>query len=220
MTAQPFAVMREFAPQRSRERLRLSVKRAPVQGHSNNCPTQSATRETSFNPSASGAVIQISVPTDTLGKTNMPRLTLLSSLVLAAAAVVHVPAFAAPSDDANVVQLSTRQTLTGDAVFSGQSAAVATLGADALRDAHGNFGVNAAAGALNAQSNQIVLAKAAHILVDTQQTIRNAAAVTGAITGAMHASLGDRALMGASGNIGVNVVAGAANAQANALAIH
>ena len=146
----------------------------------------------------------------------MPRLTLLSSWVLAVVALVHVPAFAATPDDANVVQLSTRQAIATDAVFNGQSNAVATLGTDALRNAHGSFGVNVAAGALNVQSNQIVLMNASTISVDTRQTIRNAATVTGA----MNASLGDRALMGASGNIGVNVVAGVANAQANALAIH
>ncbi|ANI21640.1 hypothetical protein AB870_14980 [Pandoraea faecigallinarum] len=149
----------------------------------------------------------------------MPRLTLLSPLVLA---IVCAPALTAPAapaasaDDANAVQLSTRQTIAGDAVFTGRPAAVATLGAGALRDVHGNFGVNVAAGALNVQSNQIALANATHLYVDTRQTIRNAASVTGA----MNASLGDRALMGASGNIGVNVTAGVANAQANALAIH
>ncbi|MFJ2992424.1 hypothetical protein [Pandoraea sp. NPDC087047] len=143
----------------------------------------------------------------------MSRLTLLSSVVLA---LTSASAFAATADDASVVRLSTQQTIASDAVFLGHVGAVATLGADALRDAHGNFGVNVAAGALNVQSNQIVLANAANISVDTRQTIRNAATVTGA----MNASLGERALMGASGNIGVNVAAGVANAQANALAIH
>ncbi len=144
----------------------------------------------------------------------MPRLALLSAFALV---VAHASAFATPSDDTAVVQLSTRQTITGDAVFGGS--AVASLGADALRNAHGNFGVNVAAGALNAQSNQLVLASASNVTVDTRQTIRNAASVAAA-TGAMNASLGERALMAASGNIGVNVAAGIANAQANALAIH
>ncbi|WP_374620712.1 hypothetical protein [Pandoraea sp.] len=165
----------------------------------------------SLNPSASGADIQISVPTDTLGKTNMPRIALLSALVLT---VATASAFAASPGDASVVQLSTRQTLASTAVFRGSP--VATLGTDALRDAHGSFGVNVAAGALNAQSNQLVLARASRVSVDTLQTIRN----TATLTGAPSASLGDRALMGASGNIGVNVVAGVANAQVNALAIH
>ncbi|APD13320.1 hypothetical protein [Pandoraea pulmonicola] len=141
----------------------------------------------------------------------MSRLALLSSLVLAA---VSATAFAAPSDDASVVQLSTRQAVTGDAVFRGSP--VATLGADALRNAHGNLGVNVAAGALNVQSNQIVQATASHVGIDTRQMVRNAATIAGTTS----ASLGERALMGASGNIGVNVVAGVANAQANALAIH
>ncbi len=167
--------------------------------------------EKSFNPSASGADNQISVPTDDLGNPNMPRFALLGTLVLAAASA---SAFAATSDDATVVALSTRQVVTGDAVFSGAHAA--SLGNDALRNAHGSFGVNVAAGAINAQSNQLVLATASHVSVDTRQTIRNAASVTGAT----NASLGERALMGASGNIGVNVAAGAANTQANALAIH
>ena len=165
----------------------------------------------SLNPRASGADIQISVPTDTLGKTNMPRIALLSALVLT---VATASAFAASPGDASVVQLSTRQTLASNAVFRGSP--VATLGTDALRGAHGSFVVNVAAGALNAQSNQLVLATASRVSVDTLQTIRN----TTTLTGAPSASLGDRALMGASGNIGVNVVAGVANAQVNALAIH
>ncbi|VVE01909.1 hypothetical protein PHO31112_02178 [Pandoraea horticolens] len=141
----------------------------------------------------------------------MTRLALLSAFALA---VAHASAFAAPPDDATVAQLSTRQAITGDAVFGGSQAA--TLGTDALRDAHGNFGVNVAAGALHVQSNQFVLARASHVAIDTRQTLRDAATVAGA----MNASLGDRALMSASGNIGVNVAAGVANAQANALAIH
>ncbi len=165
----------------------------------------------SFNPSASGADNQISVPTDSLGKINMPRIALLSALVLT---VAQAPAFAAPLNDATVVNLSTRQTLASDAVFRGGQ--TATLGTDALRNAHGSFGVNVAAGALNLQSNQLVLANASRVAVDTRQTIRN----TTILTGVPSASLGDRAMMGASGNLGVNVVAGVANAQANALAIH
>ncbi|MBN4664410.1 hypothetical protein HUS70_00080 [Pandoraea nosoerga] len=137
----------------------------------------------------------------------MPRLALLGSLVLAA---VGATALATPS----AARLSTRQTVTGDAVFRGSP--VAALGADALRSAHGNFGVNVAAGALNVQSNQIVQAAASQVSVDTRQVVRSAAAIAGASS----AALGERALMGASGNIGVNVAAGAANAQANALAIH
>lgn len=165
----------------------------------------------SLNPSASGADNQISVPPDRLGKINMPRIALLSALVLT---VAQAPAFAAPTNDASVVHLSTRQAIASDAVFRGSQAA--TLGADALRNAHGSFGVNVAAGALNLQSNQLVLANASQVAVDTRQTIRN----TTILTGVPSASLGDRALMGASGNLGVNVVAGVANAQANALAIH
>ncbi|MFK0378253.1 hypothetical protein [Pandoraea sp. NPDC090278] len=147
----------------------------------------------------------------------MPRLASLSAFVLAvASASVTLSTSAATPDDVNVVQLSTRQSIATDAVFNGHPTAVATLGADALRDAHGSFGVNIAAGALNVQSNQIVVAQASHVSIDTTQTIRNAATVTGA----MNASLGDRALMGAAGNIGVNVAAGIANAQSNALAVH
>lgn len=138
---------------------------------------------------------------------------------LPALSVVSAPALAAPPADttgttANVTQISTRQSVTSDAVFSG--AAVATLGADALRNAHGNFGVNVAAGAANAQSNQLVLASASNVMVNTRQDIRNAATVNAA----PNASLGERALMGASGNIGVNVAAGVTNVQSNALAIH
>lgn len=153
----------------------------------------------------------------------MPRLALLGSLVLAAvgatalatpSAASAASASSAPSGDTSAARLSTRQTVTGDAVFRGSP--VAALGADALRSAHGNFGVNVAAGALNVQSNQIVQAAASQVSVDTRQVVRSAAAIAGASS----AALGERALMGASGNIGVNVAAGAANAQANAMAIH
>jgi len=139
---------------------------------------------------------------------------------LPALSFISTPALAAPPADtlgsaaASVTQISTRQSVTSDAVFSG--AAVATLGADALRNAHGNFGVNVAAGALNEQSNQLVLASASNVMVNTRQDIRNAATVNAAT----NASLGERALMGASGNIGVNVAAGVTNVQSNALAIH
>lgn len=143
----------------------------------------------------------------------------LRSLVLLAATLAGSPlAFAQSSTQPTVGQsialLATQQVVTGDAVFGGR--AVATAGTNALRDARGNVGVNIAAGALNAQSNQLALVSATDTVVRTRQDVQAMANLTGGTS----ASLGTNALAGASGNIAVNVAAGVANAQSNSLAIH
>jgi hypothetical protein len=77
--------------------------------------------------------------------------------------------------------------------------------------------VNLAAGALNAQVNQIALATTPQAEIVTQQSVHAVARMTG---GSAVAQLGAGALAGASGNIGINIAAGAGNAQFNGLVTH
>ncbi len=112
------------------------------------------------------------------------------------------------------VKLTSLQDIGGSAKISAPTAAV---GADVLRGASGNVGVNLAAGALNAQTNQLVLATTSQAEIVTQQSTH---AVVQLIAGSASASLGAGALAGASGNIGINIAAGAGNAQSNALIVH
>ena len=103
----------------------------------------------------------------------------------------------------------------------------ATFG-DAMDGASGNLGINIAAGVGNAQSNDAALssltddakdpaAAYASAMVFSDQTAWDNSAEATWIND-FDASVGDGALAGASGNIGVNVAAGVGNAQSNALA--
>jgi hypothetical protein len=144
---------------------------------------------------------------------------LLSLLVLLAVGASPALVYAlAPTDpDAaalfDTTRLSTAQQTGGTATLPTSSASV---GADVLRGATGNVGVNVAAGALNVQANQIALAASPAADIETRQDAHASAS----ITGSGHATLGAGALSHASGNIGLNLVSGAANAQSNALVIH
>ncbi|CAG9225935.1 conserved exported hypothetical protein [Paraburkholderia tropica] len=111
------------------------------------------------------------------------------------------------------VKLTTLQNTAGRADLDAQSA---TVGADVLRGATGNAGVNLAAGAFNAQANQIALVNTPRAEIVTQQTVQGVAHMTGSGT----AELGAGALANASGNIGINIAAGAGNAQSNGLVVH
>ncbi|HZZ10641.1 MAG TPA: hypothetical protein VFE79_08105 [Paraburkholderia sp.] len=111
------------------------------------------------------------------------------------------------------VRLTSTQDIRGNATLS---ASTATVGADALRGASGNIGVNVAAGALNAQSNQIALITTPQAKIITQQNIY--AAVQ--LSGSGQAELGAGASAGMSGNVGVNIASGVGNAQSNALIVH
>lgn len=142
------------------------------------------------------------------------RLTAAAFALAASAVLPSAHAQSTAGTTQTLAMLSTDQMVAGDAVFRG--GAVASVGNDALRDAYGNIGVNLAAGALNAQSNQIALVSATSTVVNTRQTVTTTASVNGNLS----ASLGAGALAGASGNIGVNVAAGVGNAQSNSLAIH
>ncbi len=98
----------------------------------------------------------------------------------------------------------------------------------ALKGATGNIGVNLSAGAGNAQSNQLAMIDAAGTKVVRAQTsieqASNANMSTNrsewrATDSANTASIFSDAVKNAMGNIGLNVAAGAGNAQANALSV-
>jgi hypothetical protein len=94
----------------------------------------------------------------------------------------------------------------------------------ALFGAQGNIGVNLAAGAGNAQTNQAALATidahavfASAQVLSRQATSGNTTTLAGIFTG-NNAAMGDAMLQGATGNVGVNIAAGAGNLQGNGLA--
>jgi hypothetical protein len=125
---------------------------------------------------------------------------------------------ASPQDDSAAVFASVNlialQNIGGSAKLDASSAYV---DADVLRSASGNIGVNLAAGALNAQANQIALVTTPQAEIVTQQNVHAVAHMTG---GSAIAQLGAGALAGASGNIGINIAAGVGNAQFNGLVTH
>jgi hypothetical protein len=141
-----------------------------------------------------------------------PVLTLLVSVAIGASpALVNALACTDP-DVASLFgtsKLTTVQPTSGNATVS---TSMASVGADVLRGATGNV----AAGALNAQANQIALISSPSADVNTLQDGHATASVTGSST----ATLGAGALSQVSGNVGVNIVSGVGNAQSNALAIH
>jgi hypothetical protein len=136
----------------------------------------------------------------------------------AAASSAMAGTSAASSDDDGAAvfgsaALTSLQDIGGNAKAGALSASV---GADALRGASGNLGVNLASGALNAQANQIAVITAAQADLGTQQTIH---AVT-RMTGSGSAELGAGAMAALSGNVGVNIAGGVANAQFNGMVVH
>jgi hypothetical protein len=145
-----------------------------------------------------------------------PAITLLVSVAIGASPAL-VNALASTDPDVaslfDTTKLTTVQQTSGNATVAMSTASV---GADVLRGATGNVGVNVAAGALNAQSNQIALISSPSADVNTLQDAHATASVTGTST----ATLGAGALSHVSGNVGVNIVSGAGNVQSNALVIH
>lgn len=97
----------------------------------------------------------------------------------------------------------------------------ATLGDGALAGASGNVGVNVAAGADNAQGNNAAIASLnaqpvyASAQVFSNQSSSGSASLKDYF---VTASVGDGALAGVSGNVGVNVASGIGNVQQNGLA--
>lgn len=97
----------------------------------------------------------------------------------------------------------------------------ATLGNGALANATGNVGVNVAAGADNVQSNNVAIASVnAQPVYSSAQVFSTQHSAGSASIKDFYvmASVGDGALAGASGNVGVNVASGAGNVQQNGLA--
>ncbi|EON12072.1 MULTISPECIES: hypothetical protein [Pandoraea] len=96
----------------------------------------------------------------------------------------------------------------------------ATLGHGALANANGNIGVNVAAGADNAQANNVAIASLnaqpvyASAQVFANQSSKGSASISQFY---VNSSVGDGALAGATGNVGVNVAAGVGNVQENGL---
>jgi hypothetical protein len=120
-------------------------------------------------------------------------------------------------DDSATVLGSTRLSSLQDVGGSANAGALAAnVGANVLRGASGNIGVNLAAGALNAQANQIALISAPQAAIASQQNLHTVAQLTGNTT----AKLGAGALAAVSGNVGVNIASGVGNAQFNGLVIH
>ncbi|MDE1144858.1 MAG: hypothetical protein V4793_24140 [Paraburkholderia tropica] len=111
------------------------------------------------------------------------------------------------------VKLTAVQSTAGNADLAAPSASV---GADVLRGATGNAGVNLVAGAFNVQANQIALVGTSRAEIVSQQTVQGTAHMTGSGT----AALGAGALANVSGNIGINIAAGAGNAQYNGMVVH
>lgn len=148
--------------------------------------------------------------------------TLAVALIWVAASAGVSSAFAgtstSPSDDDSAAvfgaaRLSNLQDVGGSAKVG---ASAATAGANALRGASGNIGVNLAAGALNAQANQIALIDTPQAAITSQQNLHTVAQLTGNAT----AKLGAGSLAAVSGNVGVNIASGVGNAQFNGLVIH
>lgn len=103
----------------------------------------------------------------------------------------------------------------------------ATAGAhnNAGRDAQGNVGLNIAAGAGNAQSNDVAMSAvdggrvfASAMSFNSQGTFGNLVDADGARDVNIAAAVDGNVLRDAKGNIGVNVAAGVGNAQSNSMA--
>ncbi|WP_087688119.1 MULTISPECIES: hypothetical protein [unclassified Pandoraea] len=97
----------------------------------------------------------------------------------------------------------------------------ATLGGGALAGANGNIGVNVAAGADNAQANNVAIASLnAQPVYASAQVFANQSSKGSASLSQFYvtSSVGDGALAGATGNVGVNVASGVGNVQQNGLA--
>ena len=129
--------------------------------------------------------------------------------------------------------LSNAQTFNQQSVGSttlaytlGGSSNGATLGQYALGNARGNVGVNLVSGVGNAQSNALAVSAANDSVItkaansNEQIAVGNHAAILPNSKGGPNtSSIHSGALIGAQGNIGVNVTTGAGNLQSNALSI-
>lgn len=120
-------------------------------------------------------------------------------------------------------EINNNQILKFNGVTNEENPNTATISGSALEGAEGNIGVNVVAGDNNAQDNLTAMAASEQTksmadaeIFTTQLSPENSTTNKGRTNSA---SLGGDALMGATGNIGVNVAAGNNNAQSNMLAI-
>jgi hypothetical protein len=98
----------------------------------------------------------------------------------------------------------------------------ASIGNGALQGATGNVGVNIASGIDNAQSNNASLASidSGNVFGNAQVFSQQTSMGSGTINNFnLAATVGDGALAGATGNVGVNVASGLGNVQNNSLAL-
>jgi len=120
-------------------------------------------------------------------------------------------------------EINNNQILKFNRVRNKENPNTATIDGSALEGAEGNIGVNVVAGDNNAQDNLTAMAASEQEksmadaeIFKTQLSLENSTCNKGRTNSA---SLGGDALMGAIGNIGVNLAAGNNNAQSNMLAI-
>lgn len=158
----------------------------------------------------------------------MPRLLPLTALATILATIFSL----APAEETDPatelasglatsrVRQDTGNGIAGDANRSSNEARIDTGAGERLL---GHLGLNVAAGSANAQSNtgallrqgeQGVFARSATVANQTTRTDRR----EGALEGPNEAGL-DAALAGASGNLGINIIAGSGNAQSNQFAL-
>ncbi|HTJ92593.1 MAG TPA: cell wall anchor protein [Pararobbsia sp.] len=142
----------------------------------------------------------------------------------------------AQSNNASLASIDAGKTFGNAQVFSSQASQghgtidnynlVASVGDNALQFATGNVGVNVTSGLGNVQNNSLALVSSTPsgrhsqggAVVATDDSTQNAsAAVYGTFNGS--ATLGSGALLGATGNIGVNIASGGGNLQHNGLAV-
>ncbi|CAM2142129.1 Cell wall anchor protein [Pararobbsia alpina] len=142
----------------------------------------------------------------------------------------------AQSNNASLASIDAGKTFGNAQVFSSQGSSghgtidnynlVASVGDASLQYATGNVGVNVSSGLGNVQNNSLALvsstpsgkhSQGGAVVATDDSTQMAGAAVTGTFNGS--ATLGANALMGATGNIGVNIASGGGNLQHNGLAV-
>ncbi|RKP59190.1 cell wall anchor protein [Pararobbsia silviterrae] len=142
----------------------------------------------------------------------------------------------AQSNNASLASIDAGKTFGNAQVFSSQTSEgkgtidnynlVASVGDKALQGATGNVGVNVSSGIGNVQNNSLALVSSTPsgkysqggAIVATDDSTQDAnAQVTGTFNGS--STLGNNALNGATGNIGVNIATGGGNLQHNGLAV-
>ena len=128
-------------------------------------------------------------------------------------AVISLDGTTLKSTTAQSIELTAGLTFGGDAK---QDNTTANIGDSAFQKASGNIGASVAAGQFNQQANSLQISTA-KLESATAKTSQTSAAIGGLTASGITASLTDNAFKNASGNVGVNVAAGVANAQSNML---